>query len=445
MSPSFIFGLATSLLVCAISASALVTRSEDSFYTPPAGWKDKKPGEILRWRSFQPKFTYVPYRVQEAYQVLYRTIGNTTAQPSHTVTTILVPYGSKKDVLVLGSEAQDSNAQKCAPSVGYMTGSAESLGFQLDETLFLPYMEAGYVLTVPDHEGPLNAFTAGRMEGHMTLDAIRATLAFKKLKLAKDPKIVGYGYSGGGLNLGWASSMQPKYAPELNITAWAFGGTPSNLSATVEHASGQLLSGFLAAGVTGIVDAYPAVKEYVNTILTDAGREALDFCRHNCLDAIVIRYAFQALNTFKYTKNGPDAFKARVVQDAFRELTMGLVENEYPTAPTFMYHASNDEVVSYPAAVKTARDWCDMGAQLHFTTYTDSSVDHLVAELIGGVTAFQFLQDRLAGKSMAQGCKFDSSATAQVEPDVLGGTFTSILKQILTIFGKKIGPGGSTL
>lgn len=89
-----------------------------------------------------------------------------------------------------------------------------------------------------DYQGPNSAFSAGRLEGRAVLDSVRATLAFSTLRLAKDVKVGLWGYSGGGIAMGWASALQPQYAPELNIVGAAHGGTPTNLTATTEFLEG---------------------------------------------------------------------------------------------------------------------------------------------------------------------------------------------------------------
>lgn len=102
----------------------------------------------------------------------------------------------------------------------------------------------GYIVTSSDYEGPNAAFGAGPLAGHGVLDAIRATLAFPTLKLPKGTGVVGVGYSGGAIATGWAAALQPSYAPELPILGWAQGGTPANISATVQYIDGGLFSGF---------------------------------------------------------------------------------------------------------------------------------------------------------------------------------------------------------
>ena len=44
----------------------------------------------------------------------------------------------------------------------------------------------------------------------------RATLAFDKIGLKKEAKVVGHGYSGGGIQTGWTAALKKTYAPEIN-------------------------------------------------------------------------------------------------------------------------------------------------------------------------------------------------------------------------------------
>lgn len=202
-------------------------------------------------------------------------------------------------------------------------------------------------MTVPDKEGPTNSFTAGRMEGYMTLDSVRATLAFSKLNLSKNTRVAGYGYSGGAITLGWASSLKPSYAPELNVIGWAYGGTPSNLSGTINHIDNTVFSGIILSGLTGIRDVYPKIREYLSSVLNAAGRRAIEFCHRSCLQEIILRYPFRSIYSYDFQTRGPRIFDEPVVQELFTELTMGLKAHETPDAPVFMYHAQQDEIVPY--------------------------------------------------------------------------------------------------
>ncbi|KAI3617031.1 hypothetical protein CBS9595_002940 [Malassezia furfur] len=426
-------------------ASVLKRGNNDPFYQPPAHWKSKQPGDILRWRKIEPKFIGGDFNVAEAYQLLYRTSQNTPNEPQHTVTTILVPHNAKKDILVVGSVAQDANGQQCTPSAGYTYNSESNFVFWLDETFFLQYLQEGYIMTIPDKEGPKNAFAAGRMEGYMTLDSIRATLNFSKLKLSSNTRIAGYGYSGGAITLGWASSLKPSYAPELNIIGWSFGGTPSNLLGTINHIDGTIFSGLILAGVTGVTDVYPEIHEYIQTVLNSAGREGLEFCRNHCLQEIILRYPLKSIYSYEFQTRGKDVFNNATVQQMFTDLTMGIRPHETPDVPVFMYHAQHDEIVPYDDAHKTAKAWCRNGAQVKFTTYSHYEMGHFTTEITGSVPAFHFIRDLFNGKEVSQGCDFKTEDTLFFNPSVLGGNANEIIDAILGIFGQRIGPEGRIL
>ena len=442
-----LFGSLWLALCLPVLVNALILNRgvNDPFYKPEDGWKNKEPGEIPRWREIHPKFIGGNFNVASAYQLLYRTSQNTPDQPDHTVTTILVPHNAKKNSLVVGSVAQDANGKQCTPSAGYTYNSETNIVFMLDEAFFLQYLQEGYTMTIPDKEGPKNAFAAGRMEGYMTLEAIRATLAFSKLGLSKNTRVAGYGYSGGSITLGWASSLKPAYAPELNVIGWAYGGTPSNLSGTVEKLDGTVFSGLVAGGIAGVSDVYPKVHSYLDTVLTPTGFDALQFCREHCLTDIILKYPFESFKSTKFQKRGQDVFDDPNVQTMFTELTMGLKSHETPDAPVYMYHGQHDEIIPYGDAMKTARAWCRNGAQIQFMSYSHQEMGHFVTEITGSVPAFHFIRDRFNNKELPSGCHFKTSDTLVFKPEILGGNAGEIIDAILSVFGHHIGPEANVL
>ncbi|WFD35075.1 hypothetical protein MCUN1_001924 [Malassezia cuniculi] len=439
------------LLLCVLSASAQnltypqegFTPAVDPFYDPPSGWEDKQPGDILRWREIKPSFLNTNMSVEHAYQVLYRTSHNSPSEPSHTVTTIFVPYNHRPNALVVSAVAEDANADKCAISYSFLGGAYT--GDTSFDIHMMPYLSMGYITTVPDHEGPLNAFGAGRLEGYMTIDGIRAALNFEKLNLSASSPIAGYGYSGGAIALGWAASLQPKYAPELNIVGWAFGGTPANLKGLIDFTSGKLFSGFIVGGCAGVVDAYPSIHDYVNRTLTDEGKAALQFAREHCWSDVVAKYAFTDLRTTRYAKNGRQLFEADEVKHVFDELIMGKHQDETPTAPTLVYHAVHDEIVPYDDALTAVKQWCKWGANVHMITYDNILLDHITTEYTAVARAVQFLRARLNGEPAADHCVYEYSTTALFQPGVLGEDLRNVMEVILAYFGKHIGEGSSIL
>jgi hypothetical protein len=74
----------------------------DPFLTPPEGFETAKPGTILRYRNIPRHLSLDnknPVRVQNATQILYRTV-NSVGEPEATVVTVVVPFNVKRDKLL---------------------------------------------------------------------------------------------------------------------------------------------------------------------------------------------------------------------------------------------------------------------------------------------------------------------------------------------------------
>ena len=149
----------------------------DGFYVPPKDWEKEKPGTVLKWRTIKPGFTQInKINVKDAYQLLYRSNGVDENTPMATVTTVLVPNKPRENKLVAMMPYQDSNYVGCAPSYMIQQGApVQNNSIQsLEELMWTSILNDGWIMTVPDHEGPNSSFAIGPMAGHASLDAIRA-------------------------------------------------------------------------------------------------------------------------------------------------------------------------------------------------------------------------------------------------------------------------------
>lgn len=244
--------------------------ADDPFFTPPKGWENASNGDVLRTRKVDIALLEVDQmNYKEAHQILYRTTGVNESTPSTTVTTVVVPYNAQPNKLVNFLTFVDADGSQCAPSYTMRKGGhiANDLAMTYQQLVMTTFMNEGYTLTLPDHQGPTRAFAAGRLEGRMSIDATRATLNFKHLGLDQKSKVAYYGYSGGAIACGWVASLHQKYAPELNVVGYALGGTPSNVSSTITNLNGGPFSAFGVAGVTGLLYAYPDLFEWRRTRL----------------------------------------------------------------------------------------------------------------------------------------------------------------------------------
>ena len=258
----------------------------DGFYVPPKDWEKEKPGTVLKWRTIKPGFTQInKINVKDAYQLLYRSNGVDENTPMATVTTVLVPNKPRENKLVAMMPYQDSNYVGCAPSYMIQQGApVQNNSIQsLEELMWTSILNDGWIMTVPDHEGPNSSFAIGPMAGHASLDAIRATLSFDKLKMDAKSPVVGTGYSGGAIAGGWAAQLHDSYASDINVAGWAIGGTPANMTEVTYKLDGGPFAGLSVAGLGGIVNTFPQANEYVGSIVTKEGNIAMQYTREHCM------------------------------------------------------------------------------------------------------------------------------------------------------------------
>ncbi|KAL4401729.1 triglyceride lipase [Malassezia pachydermatis] len=444
------WSLAPFLLVSAYQVLAVVVRrdlpfpDEDPFYQPPSGWENEKLGTILRTRQIDPKAIF-DLDVKEAWQLLYRTSYKSDDEPTTTVTTIVIPHNAKQDKLVVYGDFVDANGPQCAPSYGFRDGAGEDLGFLANVALMMPYLQGGYIVTVPDKQGKINAFASGRVEGHQTLDGIRATLNFDKLNLTDSVKVAGWGYSGGAIQIGWAASLQPSYAPELPMVGWYYGGTPVSIPELVNTINETVFSGFLVGGITGLADSYPDLKDFIDKFGTKESKDAMNFARTHCMFDIVLKYPFQNFASKKYATIDKNFLQVKVFQDVLTSLIMGRSSDETPRVPVMMSHGKADEIAPYDSAYQAFKNWCDYGANIHFRSYSSGLAAHVITAISDITESYKWIVDRLNGKKMASGCTESSTNDVILDTKALGPNFEHLLGIIGGVLDGYIGPGDKIL
>ena len=414
----------------------------DSFYVPKKGWDETKPGTVLASRNIQAGFTKTQkINLDGAYQLLYRTSGVDDKSPSYSVTTVLVPKNARPNKLVLIMAYEDSNFVECAPSYKIQLGAPlETNPIQtVEELMWTSVLNDGWTVTIPDHQGPLSAFSSSFIHGHASLDAIRATLNFEQLKLDPKSAVVGMGYSGGAIAGGWAASLLGSYATELNVVGWSIGGTPSNVTGTFYGLDGSLFSGFSVAGVAGIVDSYPEVNDYVGSVITPAGNAALQFTREHCMGDIVVGLQNVNLTGKDFVKNEKNFLTDKRIAPILDHLTMGTDSKLTPRVPVYMYHALHDEVIPFDRANQTANAWCKDGANLLFQEYTGIEMGHVSTEVLNTPFVLKFIRDRMSGREFLNGCQWKSDLNPLWRPDILGARLTEVFNSILNFFGTSVG------
>jgi hypothetical protein len=429
-------GVVVAASVAVPASAAPVPPQSDPFYQPPSGYQATAPGTILRTRTVSvAAFAYLPQKVQ-AWQLLYRTT-DTQGNPEATVTTVLEPANATPSAnrpLLSYQVAEDSSAPQCAISYQLQQGSDNSNTVAEAEILLVDAaIGQGWAVSVPDYEGPASAYTGGRQAGQAVLDGIRATENFSTIGLAGSATKVGiWGYSGGALASGWASELQPGYAPELHIAGVAEGGLPVNLENVLNGINGGPFAGIAMSGIAGLAHAYPQLADFLNTYLTAAGKSAFATVNSQCNAQNAGRFAFTDI--YQYFSVS-DPLSLPVPQQVLTDDTLG---KHTPTAPMFVYQSVNDELIPHADVDAVVGKYCSAGANV--TYQRDTLSEHVILAVTGAPDALNWLSDRLNGKPAASGCSTTNVVSSLFSPGALQTFGTVILNDLLALAGQPIGP-----
>ncbi|KAJ5225882.1 hypothetical protein N7468_007107 [Penicillium chermesinum] len=390
--------------------------SSDPFYDPPAGFESSKPGTILRQRKINVAFFGLIPDPVESYQLLYRTTA-INGSAIATVTTVFKPTNAKKDRFV--------------SSKRHMTAQPRS------QLILQAYLLLGYVVASPDYEGPDAAFGPGRLAGTGVLDGMRAISSFSTLGFnTKTPQIVGTGYSGGAIATGWAASLQPSYASELDIKGWAQGGTPANLTGTLVYIDDTLFSGFIPPPAYGAL-----INPVLDRIITDNGRSALNKAKATCAPGDLINFPEKSILSTDFQTLGRGLLYEPTIRSILQKNTMGVTKSETPAAPVFVYHATYDEIIPYANTSTLVDSWCDYGADVKFTTY--GAGGHITTEVIALPEVIKFVEAAFAGTT-DKGCTRNTELGSILNPLALGADLEPILIKLVEVLAKA-GTGDSDI
>lgn len=173
--------------------------------------------------------------ISTTYQILFRTT-DAIGKPAAAVTTLFVPSNPDPQKLLSYQFPYDTPNADCAPSYAFRLGDPQGIPTPQGIALVLLMISAvnkGWYVSMPDHEGLTAALNVVPVQGHATLDALRASLRSGSVTgLSPNAGAATWGYSGGALAGDAAAELQGSYAPELNLVGSAFGGI--GLGSTIE-------------------------------------------------------------------------------------------------------------------------------------------------------------------------------------------------------------------
>jgi hypothetical protein len=382
------------------SATALagpVLPTQDGFYDYSASLSGIAPGTVLRTRSvaFSDSGLTVPVT---ATQILYRTTDE-LGDPTVAVTTVVAPLVNTATKIVSYQWAYDGLASNCEPSFAIQGGSPTEGTNAEEQMLMTPLLAAGDTVVVSDYESEDSDFAAGREEGYVTLDGIRAAEGL--LGAPASTQVALMGYSGGAIASDWAAEQALAYAPDLDIVGTAMGGIAVDLAHNLTYVNGsQEWSGAIPAALIGIARAFHInLADY----LSSYGLQVADAVGASCLESDLGSYpglTYQQLLKPQYT----DIDQVPAFVNAIDTLIMGTAGT--PQEPLFMAvgdaDGTGDDVMIDADDEALADEYCQRGVPVQFAVYQNA--DHTDAGLEFLPSAVSWVQGRLDGVPADNGC-----------------------------------------
>lgn len=368
---------------------------EDPFYAPPAGYEHAEPGTVLKSREVELGFLgLIPQRVK-ATQLLYRTTDH-NGLPQATVTTVLIPTGhtpAQVRNIVSYQCAIDAVASRCFPSYA-LRRRAKAVGSlpQLEYLLVAAALAEGWVVSVPDHEGPRGIWGAPYEPGYAVLDGLRAALGFERFGLAADSQIGLWGYSGGGLASAWAAEMHAGYAPELNIVGAVLGSPVGDLGHTFRKLNGSYLAALPALVVSALAKTYPDLDRVIEQNATEDGKALLRRLSNMTTAEAVIRLFRTDMDNLVRPPL-EDVLAMPEVQYVFDNIKLG---KAVPDLPVLFVQAVHDSVIAVEDIDDLAHTYSTGGAQV--TYHRDMFSEHMLLHPMSAPMTLRWLTDRFDGR-----------------------------------------------
>jgi pimeloyl-ACP methyl ester carboxylesterase len=360
----------------------------DPWVVPAPGYEGKPAGTVLASRPVVIPLLVVP--TASSQLLLRSTDSHGNAMPI--VTTVMVPTtpwpGPGARPVIAYNTAIDSLGLTCVPS-WTLPRAAE-----IEVVPINTMLAKNYAVVVTDHQGPHQAYAGGRLSGHAVLDAVRATVQTPSLGLTPNAPVAITGYSGGAIAAGWAAELAPTYAPDLNVVGAAIGGAPVDYRLLFASMNGTNLASavFLAASL-GVAREYPELLGLMNDNAWRLGVIAKDWCLAAIAPLGIAPIPVQALSDV------PNVVDTPIVRQVLDDTTMG---RDAPRAPVLIYQGQQDVWIPREGAVRLRDAWCAQGANVRLDEILG---EHLLAVAGGMPLAFGWIDDRIAGRPVAAGCR----------------------------------------
>lgn len=368
--------------------------SQDPFYQAPPHLEKYSPGTVLRIRTAPSEYFDPIPNCSVAYHIVHRTTDN-RYRASWAVTTLLLP---------------ESYSQSAAPSpllsyqIPYNSPALDASPSFDHSTLITPgnpvsvALGRGWLVVVPDFEGPTGSYGSGVQSGHATIDSIRAALSLSRTrqghvhhnqhadgsppKLRTINRYAMWGYSGGSVATEFAAELSVQYAPELDFAGAVLGGVVPNITGVLDRVNGSPYVGNVFAFLVGSLNQHPEAYNF----LVDSLKPEGPYNRTTFLAVkgmrIVEAFAFYAgQNVFDYFVQGRNIVNVSLLKKVWdSKSSMGY--HGVPQMPMFVYQAVSDSFTPISNTDALVERFCRASATIR---YERNTVGGHFAEITNGM------------------------------------------------------------
>lgn len=368
------------------------------FYVPPTPLPAGQPGDLIRAERLDfSRAVTKPPKGTIGWRVMYLSTRATGEPVAVTGTVLLRPdvipaQGvESRPIVSYGNEAQGLG-DNCAVSRLLVYGHTGEIALWQD------LLKAGYAVASSDLEGlgtpDVHTFGVTASGARNVLDMLRAARNLEAAGLPKDGPLGLFGYSQGGAAVGGAAEIASTYAPDLKITAAAFGGAPINPINVSKFANGSFFSSLNFAASAGYDAAYPELD--LDSFVNEKGAAIKKKVYGSCIE-MIFPLAFKS--TSGTLKPGKDPLTDPRWVKRFQENTLG---QGAPQFPTYYFHAQLDQASPLKDARKLRRAYCGGKTPLRYIEIP--AMEHVAAGPVWVPQMAKWLRTQFDGKTDAGNC-----------------------------------------
>ncbi|MFG1792646.1 lipase family protein [Nocardia sp. NPDC049149] len=365
------------------------------FDTWPADLARYAPGDILEWRDVTATATPTMLllnltTISRATLLKFRTT-NSAGEPSIGTATLVLPptpwTAPGGQPILVNAPATNALNKRCTPGYVLSHGMEVPTGNDFTPSPTTWAMEHGYALVIPDHEGPLMAYSEPTVAGHNLLDSIRAVRNFAPDQFGES-NFASTGYSGGAIASHAAAVLVQEYAPELvpHFGGASFGGLITDYRRFAHVFDGSYISAFVLTTVLALGREHPEILGLMNHAAQWVATSPL---KENCSGSFgalgVMPIPFDAVATID------KPLDSRAAEAIFQHLSM---DGRKSGVPLFIYHGVHDPWIPASEAAQLWRDQCALGVA---ATSNIVGGDHLAAYVSSYGATMDWLDQRLRG------------------------------------------------